>query len=87
MTANASKAYRKAMAKAIWMSVAISCLFGVLVIPIEHYLHGSAMTVGVWILKLILGVATVLVGAEACKECMTRKHDENHPACNTWGAQ
>lgn len=82
---NASKAYRKAMGKAIFIAAIISCAFGIMVIPLEHWLDGTALTVSVWLLKLITGTLSVLVGAEACKECLSRKHAKHHPNCNHWG--
>jgi hypothetical protein len=66
--------YRKAMAKAVAISVLISCLFGALVIPVDHFIPSPWSIAGVWGLKLFLGIVTVFVGAEACRECLARKH-------------
>jgi hypothetical protein len=87
VTTNARKAYRKAILIALLWAALISCGFGVCVIPIEHFMSGASAVVAVWLLKLVTGSLSVLAGAEACKECLSRKHDMNHPDCPHWEPQ
>lgn len=77
-------AYRRALTKALLIGALISCGFGIGVIPIEHFLGGWKAITAVWLLKLVTGSLSVLMGAEACKECLARKHDDNHPNCAHW---